>query len=101
MKNEKVSIAVSFLSNFPDAKQHIFRIREIVNVQVTREFDIVRQYAQNYDPSQEIPNNVNESDNDPIKYHKKVINQLQSSFYRPKLQPYRCTIFVTFRGIRS
>ena len=61
-----------------------------------REFDIVQQYAQNDGPSQEIPNNVNESDNDPrspsivlsgngYKYHKNVFNQLQSSFYRPKL----------------
>ena len=54
-----------FFEQFPDAKQHIFRIREIVNIQVMREFDIVQQYAQNDGTSQEIPNNVNESDNDP------------------------------------
>ena len=49
----------------------------------------MQQYAQNDGPSQEIPNNVNESDNDPrspsvilsgngSKYHKKVFNQLES-----------------------
>ena len=30
-----------FFEQFPDAQQHIFRIREIVNIQVMREFDIV------------------------------------------------------------
>ena len=54
-----------------------------------REFDVVQQYALNDGTSQEIRNNVNESDNDPrspsvvlsgngYKYH-----QLQSSFYQP------------------
>ena len=73
-----------------------------------REFDIVQQYAQNDGPSGEIPNNVNESDNDPrspsvvlsgngYKYHKKVFNQLQSGFYRPKLQPYH---FYNLRDIQ-
>ena len=49
-----------------------------------REFDIVQQYARNDGTSQEIPNNVNESDKDPrspsvvlsgngYKYHKKSI----------------------------
>ena len=88
-----------FFEQFPDAKQHIFRIREIVNIQVMREFDIVQQYVQNDGTSQEIPNNVNEPDNDPrspsvvlsgngYKYHKKVFDQLQSSFFEPKLEPY-------------
>ena len=59
----------------------------------------MQQYAQNDSTSQEIPNNVNESDNDPrspsvvlsgngYKYHEKVFDQLQSSFYQPKLEPY-------------
>ena len=59
----------------------------------------MQQYAQNDGTSKEIPNNVNESDNDPrspsvvlsgngYKYHKKVFDQLQSSFYQPKLEPY-------------
>ena len=97
-----------FFEQFPDAKQHIFRIREIVNIQVMREFDIVQQYAQNDGTSQEIPNNVNESDNDPrspsvvlsgngYKYHKKVFDQLQSSFYQPKLEPYH---LYNFRDIQ-
>ena len=97
-----------FFEQFPDAKQHIFRIREIVNIQVMREFNIVGQYAQNDGPSQEIPNIVNKSDNDPrspsvvlsgngYKYHKQVFNQLQSGFYRPKLQPYH---LYNFRDIQ-
>ena len=93
MKNENASINYSlFFKQFPDAKQDIFRIKEIVNIQVIREFDIVQQYAQNDGPSQEIPNNMNESDNSPrspsvvfsgngYKYHKKVFDQLESSFY--------------------
>ena len=98
-----------FFEQFPDAKQHIFRIREIVNEQVMGEFDIVQQYAQNDGTSQEIPNNVNESDNDPrspsvvlsgngYKYHKKVFDQLQSSFYQPKLEPYH---LYNFRDIQK
>ena len=51
VKNEKVSITVSS-EQFPDATQHIFRIRHIVNIQVMREFDIVQQYAQNHSTSQ-------------------------------------------------
>ena len=51
-----------FFEQFPDAKQHIFRIREIVNIQVMREFDIVWQYVQNGGLSEEIPNNVSDSD---------------------------------------
>ena len=97
-----------FFEQFPNVKQHTFRIREIINIQVMREFDIGRQYAQNDGPSQEIPNNVNESDNNPrgpsvvlsgngYKYHKKVFNQLQSSFYRPKLKPYH---LYNFRDIQ-
>ena len=50
-----------------------------------REFDIGQQYAQNAGTSPEIPNNVNESDNDPTspsvvlngngyKYHKKLFD---------------------------
>ena len=73
-----------------------------------REFDIVQQYAQNDGTSQEIPNNMNESDNDPrspsvvlsgngYKYHKKVFDQLQSSFYQPKLEPYH---LYNFRDIQ-
>ena len=61
-KNEKVSITVSFFERFPGAQEHIFRIREIVNIQVMKEFDIVRHYVQNDGPSQEIPNNVSDSD---------------------------------------
>ena len=73
----------------------------------------MQQYAaQNDGTSQEIPNNVNESDNDPrsssvvlggngYKYHKKVFDQLQYSFCQPKLEPIICTIFMTFRGIQS
>ena len=45
-------------------KSTIFRIREIVNIQVMREFDIVQQHAQNDGLSQEISDNVNEFDND-------------------------------------
>ena len=97
-----------FFEQFPDAKQHIFRFREIVNIQVMREFDFLQQYAQNDGPSQEIPNNVNESDNGPrspavvlngngYKYHKKVFNQLQSSFYQLRLQPYH---LYNFRDIQ-
>ena len=52
-KNHEVFNYSLFFEQFPDANQHIFRIREIVH-----------QYAQNDGPSQEIPNNVNESDND-------------------------------------
>ena len=97
-----------FFEQFPYARQHIFRIREIVNIQVMREFDIVQQYAQNDGPSQEIPNNVNEFNNHPrspsdvlsgngYKHHKKVFDQLQSSFYRPKLLPYH---LYNFRDIQ-
>ena len=97
-----------FFEQFPDAKQHISTIREIVNIQVMREFDIVQQYAQNDGPSREIPDNVNESNNYPrspsvvlsrngYKYHKKVFSQLQSSFYRPKLKPYH---LYNFRDIQ-
>ena len=39
-------------------------MREIVNIQVMQEFDIVRQYVQNDVLSEEIPNNV--SDNDKV-----------------------------------
>ena len=73
-----------------------------------REFDIVQQYTQNDGTSQEIPNNVNEYDNNPrspsvvlsgngYKYHKKVLDQLQSSFYQPKLEPYH---LYNFRDIQ-
>ena len=101
-----------FFEQFPHAKQHIFRIREIVNIQVMREFDIVQQYAQNDGTSHEIPKNVNESDNDPrspsdvlsgngYKYHKKVVDQLQCSFYLQKLMPYRlCNFQGKFRNIQ-
>ena len=34
-----------FSERFPSAQEHIFRIREIVNIQAMQEFDIVRQYA--------------------------------------------------------
>ena len=37
-------------------------MREIVNIQVMQEFDIVRQYVQNDVLSEEIPNNVSDSD---------------------------------------
>ena len=69
----------------------------------------MQQYAaQNDGTSQEIPNNVNESDNDPrslsfvisrngYKCHKKVFDQLQSSFYQPKLEPYH---LYNFRDIK-
>ena len=69
----------------------------------------MQQYAaQNNGTSQEIRNNVNESDNDPrsssvvlsgngYKYHKKVFDQLQSSFYQPKLEPYH---FYNFHDIQ-
>ena len=68
----------------------------------------MQHYAQNDGPSQEIPNNVNESDNDPrspsvvlsgngYKYRKKVLDQLQSSFYLPKLRP--CHLY-NFRDIQ-
>ena len=61
MKNEKVSITVFFL-RFPVAQEHIFRIREIVNIQVMQEFDIVQQYVQNDGLSEEIPKNGSDSD---------------------------------------
>ena len=61
-KNEKASITVSFFERFQGAQEHIFRIREIVNIQVMQEFDIVRQYAQNDGLSEEIPNNLSDSD---------------------------------------
>ena len=65
-----------------------------------RECDIVQQYAQNDGTSHEVPDNMNESDNDPrspsdvlggngYKYHKQVVDQLQCSFYLQKSQPYR------------
>ena len=68
----------------------------------------MQQYAQNDGTSQKIPNNVNESDNDPrspsvvlsgngYKYHKKVFDQLQSGFYQPKVQPYH---LYNFRDIQ-
>ena len=52
----------SLFERFPGAPEHIFRIREIVNIQVMQEFDIVRRYAQNDGLSEEIPNNVSDSD---------------------------------------
>ena len=58
MKNEKVSITVFFYERFPGVQEHIFRIREIVNIQVMQEFDIVWQYVQNDGLSEEIPKNV-------------------------------------------
>ena len=51
-----------FSERFPSAQEHIFRIREIVNMEVMQQFDIVRQYVQNDGPSQKIPNNVSGSD---------------------------------------
>ena len=68
----------------------------------------MQQYAQNDGTSQEISNNVNEPDNDPrspsvvlsghgYKYDKKVFDQLQSSFYQPKLEPYH---LYNFRDIQ-
>ena len=62
MKNDKVSITVFFFERFPGAQEHIFRIREIVNIQVMQKFDIVQQYVQNDGLSEEIPRNVSDSD---------------------------------------
>ena len=101
-----------FFEQFPDAKRHIFRIREIANIQVMREFDIVLQYAQNDGPSQEIPNNVNEPDSDP-RFHPLFLVELDTSIIKKYSTNYNlisidrnysliiCTIFLTFRGIQS
>ena len=56
-KRESFDYSLLF-ERFPGAQEHIFRIREIVNIEVMQEFNIVRQYAQNDGLSEEIPNNV-------------------------------------------
>ena len=75
-----------FFEQLPAAKQHIFRIREIVNIQVMGEFVIMCQYAQNDGPSQELPNNVNESDNDP-RSQSFVLSRNGYNYHKKSLQP--------------
>ena len=50
-----------FFERFPGAQGHIFRMKEIVNIQIMQELDTVRQYAQNNGFSEEISNNVSDS----------------------------------------
>ena len=62
-KRESFNYSLFLFERFPGtSEEHIFRIREIVNIQVMQEFNILQQYVRNNGLSEEILNNVSDSD---------------------------------------